>query len=476
MGGTDFSEEPTFRLKLLVDKEKNKVVLAEVGKDFVDVLFSFLLLPMGTIVRLLRKHHENQKSQTAATTIGCFNNLYKSVVDMSNDNFLTEACKDILLYPIHAKERPCKRLKLNIDDTTTKYYRCPDLGNSQSCSKAYSNFCSLKCVCGKFMEQEIKVRDGVLTEIFVSDKKSFIILDNMKVRFNSIALTLKSLRELGYTDLDKLDEMLVDVGHKEVLALLECLFSADTPLTDAFLMKRKSCIITRTHNMPSLATVQDGGKAESNEILSVTVFVRKQDKKVLYAESGQDFVDLLLMFLAVPLESVWGISGNNIELGCIENFCKSMRSLSSSQATNASTCISKLPWNYSFQAPLLGVCSKLDPPLWTLKINSQSYDLKMMYPNYDGSEESTIQGSNGLLKRGTTYMISDDLTISATNSSSTICILKKWNVDLDDIEEHVIDISKKEAIGLLRASLMTSTALTTALGSLLLKKPKKEKP
>ncbi|PNX68281.1 hypothetical protein L195_g056963, partial [Trifolium pratense] len=40
-------------LKVMVDKVRNKVVYAEAGKDFVDVLFSFLTLPMGTIARLV---------------------------------------------------------------------------------------------------------------------------------------------------------------------------------------------------------------------------------------------------------------------------------------------------------------------------------------------------------------------------------------------------------------------------------------
>ncbi|CAN6879614.1 unnamed protein product [Brassica oleracea] len=397
MAGTEFSDEPVFKLKLLVDKEKNKVVLAEVCKDFVDVLFSFLILPMGTIVRFLQKYQQNQNSQPA--TIGCFNNLYKSVV--------------------------------------------PELEASDSCSRAYSNFCSLKCICGKFMEKEINTMEGCPKEIFGSGKKSFIILDNMEVGFCSIVLTFKALRGLGYTDLNKLDEMLVDVGHTEVLALLECLFSSDTPLTDVFLMKRSSCIITRTHNMPNLA-VPTCGKIKPNELPSVTVFVRKHDKKVLYAESGKEFVDLLLIFLAVPLESLWKISGANIKLGCIDTFYKSMKSLSSSEGTTSVlTCTSMLPMNYNFQAPLLDVCRK-DSSVWTVLVNSRSYALKLMYPNYDRSAESTLHGSSGFVRRGTTYMISDDLTISPTNSCSTIRILKKLNVGLDEIEEHVINISKTE--------------------------------
>uniref|UniRef100_A0A0D3CB21 DUF674 domain-containing protein n=1 Tax=Brassica oleracea var. oleracea TaxID=109376 RepID=A0A0D3CB21_BRAOL len=411
MAGTEFSDEPVFKLKLLVDKEKNKVVLAEICKDFVDVLFSFLILPMGTIVRLLQKYQQN--------------------------------CRDC---DIQQRFRVVYRAgSLTLGTRLKKMITgwCPNLEASDSCSRAYSNFCSLKCICGKFMEKEINTMEGCPKEIFGSGKKSFIILDNMEVGFCSIVLTLKALRGLGYTDLNKLDEMLVDVGHTEVLALLECLFSSDTPLMDVFLMKRSSCIITRTHNMPNLA-VPACGKKKPNELPSVTVFVRKQDKKVLYAESGQEFVDLLLIFLAVPLESLWKISGANIKLGCIGTFYKSMKSLSSSEGTTSVlTCTSMLPMNYNFQAPRLDVCRK-DYSVWTVLVNSRSYALKLMYPNYDRSTESTVHGSSGFVRRGTTYMISDDLTISPTNSCSTIRILKKLNVGLDEIEEHVINISNTE--------------------------------
>lgn len=71
------SGETKFTLRLVVDEEKKKVVFAEACRDFVDVLFSLLTLPMGSIVRLLKEH---RKSQTV--TVGCFSNLYRSVVDL----------------------------------------------------------------------------------------------------------------------------------------------------------------------------------------------------------------------------------------------------------------------------------------------------------------------------------------------------------------------------------------------------------
>ena len=52
-------------LKLLVHKEKNQILYAESDKDFVDVLFSFLTLPIGTIIRLITKEEK----------IGCMSTL-----------------------------------------------------------------------------------------------------------------------------------------------------------------------------------------------------------------------------------------------------------------------------------------------------------------------------------------------------------------------------------------------------------------
>lgn len=60
------------QVKFLVDKEERKVVFGESGKEFVDVLLSFLTLPLGTVVRLLGKQ----------SSLGCFDGLYKSVENL----------------------------------------------------------------------------------------------------------------------------------------------------------------------------------------------------------------------------------------------------------------------------------------------------------------------------------------------------------------------------------------------------------
>lgn len=44
------AEEVKFSLKVMINKEKTKVLFAESDSDFVDVLLSFLTLPLGSIV------------------------------------------------------------------------------------------------------------------------------------------------------------------------------------------------------------------------------------------------------------------------------------------------------------------------------------------------------------------------------------------------------------------------------------------
>ncbi|KAG2238786.1 hypothetical protein Bca52824_091957 [Brassica carinata] len=88
--------------------------------------------------------------------------------------------------------------------------------------------------------------------------------------------------------------------------------------------------------------------------------------KILFVECGEDFVELLLSFLAVPLESVLEISENSITFGCLANLCRSFKGLSVvNEETKAAPADSKgvLPCFYSFQVQLPGIIT-LEPPVY----------------------------------------------------------------------------------------------------------------
>lgn len=212
------SGEPKFTLRLIIDEEKNEVVLAEADRDFVDVLFSLLTLPMGTIVRLLDNRPKS--------VIGCFSNLYKSVADMGIDNFETEACKQILLNPRSVKEVQCKRLKLNINPTDDlEFFKCPSFSSCNFCS----NFSGSECVCRALMDKEIELSEEDQFEssiqndvdgVFFKGRSSFFITEDLKVSVGSTGLVLTTLSLLGCSDVSKLEERFLDIGLEEVSSFL----------------------------------------------------------------------------------------------------------------------------------------------------------------------------------------------------------------------------------------------------------------
>ncbi|KAK7373849.1 hypothetical protein VNO80_07269 [Phaseolus coccineus] len=86
--------EKSISLKLMVLKEQSKVVFAEARKDFVDVLFSFLTLPLGTILRLVRKESKLQPLEVASLSLIC-----QSVENLPKGCLRTDTCEEMLLRP-----------------------------------------------------------------------------------------------------------------------------------------------------------------------------------------------------------------------------------------------------------------------------------------------------------------------------------------------------------------------------------------
>ncbi|KAJ0228891.1 hypothetical protein HA466_0321010 [Hirschfeldia incana] len=465
--------KPVMSLKLLIDQEKNKVVFAEAGEDFVDVLFSFLTLPMGTIVRLLETH---QKSKSVP--IGCFNNIYASVASMAMKHFSTEASKQMLMYPGSLNQDKCQKTKLRIDDSQApKCFMCPMFVRSGKCSKEYSNFNTSRCSCGNLMNEVIQFQgEGGRASgggVFVkSDHTSFMITDDLKVEVNSVMSSLKLLQELGYPNCDKL-----------VTALLECLFTSDTPLTDTFLKKKGSGGIKRILSPPA-SSGEEGWESKADQTITLNAYVRKKEGNIMYVECGEDFVDLLFTFLAIPLESVWGfISGNGNTLGCIGNLCKSFKELTADSGREASGSKCVIPHYYKcHEKKLLDVVTTTHKPPTYYRFVSFSVNHFREYCLTDKSDKRLVyawdklvpvtsidpksEGNNnsaGFVKKGTKFMVTDDLIITPSNSASVLGMLKDKQISLEDVECRVICIKQEEVMKLLRASVVTFSALSSGL-------------
>lgn len=204
-------------LKALVDKESNKVIFVEPDNDFVDLLFSFLTIPMGTIVKLSSK-------QSVPLQIGCMNNLYESVANIDVQHFETEACRHMLLCPQNEAESPCRNLKVKIvDDEPKGYFLCESWHCTFFENNLLSHYRGDRCQCGRCMNVSCNLTDpSSLAEqdggIFVKKSARLIITDDLHVMPSLSAATSSLLTKLGVMNKDsKIEQLTFKVGVNEVI-------------------------------------------------------------------------------------------------------------------------------------------------------------------------------------------------------------------------------------------------------------------
>ena len=120
------SKNAEFSLKVMINKEKTKVLFVEASSHFTDILLSFLTLPLGRIIKVLHKHYGDETA-----TVGSLNSLYRSLANLDSPHFVTEGAKQNLHNPTSSFEDGIKQLKLDITDSPpNEYYKC-----------TYSNCC-----------------------------------------------------------------------------------------------------------------------------------------------------------------------------------------------------------------------------------------------------------------------------------------------------------------------------------------------
>ncbi|ONI27286.1 hypothetical protein PRUPE_1G077500 [Prunus persica] len=171
---TEGEEEEKIVVKLTISVSKNIVCYAEAGEDFVNLLFSFLTVPLGFIVKHMRD----------ASFKGCIDQLCKCVEDLDEQHLSPK------ISPGFCHEN----CLLGIEDGLVASY------------------------IGRRMEHD-KSTQGYLkasTAFMVTDK---LIINELKVPFTDIK------------------EETVEVGKKEALRLLVATFLSDSALTDVFIRR-----------------------------------------------------------------------------------------------------------------------------------------------------------------------------------------------------------------------------------------------
>ncbi|KAJ4827041.1 hypothetical protein Tsubulata_016318 [Turnera subulata] len=211
-------------LKAVIDEANNRVLFVQAGHDFVDTLFSFLTMPLGEIIRLLRG------SSSVLPMMGGMGYIYNSVENLDQKHFWSETCRTMLLQPRNGYAiRYCKELKLELDNgMSLKHYNCSTYNcKDSSASILLSYYSNVTCCCGRPMKHEITKNYFLGVEknaavfdcggVFVTGLvTSFIVSDELQVIPPSTEAGLKFLSKLPVMDEKSIVQRSFDVGVKEV--------------------------------------------------------------------------------------------------------------------------------------------------------------------------------------------------------------------------------------------------------------------
>ncbi|XP_074570550.1 uncharacterized protein LOC141827210 [Curcuma longa] len=449
-------------LKVFVNKAKNCVAFVESDLDFVDVLLSFLTLPVGTVVRLLNKQ----------SSLGCFDELYQGVERLDEKYLATAACRSMLTKPVNSSGVKFQKLKINIDEMG-ELYTC----TSKLCSyRALSYYSSLECHCGHDMDKAISHdldQDTVNYEgfhgVFVKGGK-FLVTDALLVASIEHASSF-----FGCYDWSDLEERSIRIQRAQVLHILKRSLVSDTPLTDVLLRNGEGISPKFSVPPPVEKTVAIKASGKENKILRIKLAL--VGNKVLYAEAGQDFVDEIFSFLTFPLGTLKKQLGSRCRIGCLNNLYYSATRLASSgyviEGCEERLLNPKLAPYFNCKDQILGVEVEKEEMYYACdyrcRLSATRYHCSS--PGHRGRKakrallidpKTSPEGLSfpeGSFCKELTYMVSDELIVTPFSFSSVISLHREIS---EPVKMADLVIDKEEVLDLLDAALSSSTALTDA--------------
>ncbi|XP_078154017.1 uncharacterized protein LOC144549154 [Carex rostrata] len=228
-------------VKLLIEKESQKVLFAEAGKDVVDFLFSLFALPIGSVIKLI----------TTESMTGCLGATYGSLEQLDDTYLLSTKTKSILLNPTISIAASTNFLLLSSSDAPSscdklnEYYTCRDSDTSYYKTHNYvTDANDTACPeCQKMMTKKLEfVAGSNVKKEEESGKKGFVkgvvtytIMDDLSVMPMSTISSVAILNSFNIKDLSTLQEKTVGLGLTEGLELLKASLQSKTALTDVFM-------------------------------------------------------------------------------------------------------------------------------------------------------------------------------------------------------------------------------------------------
>ncbi|KAL8517271.1 hypothetical protein ACS0TY_015486 [Phlomoides rotata] len=289
------SKAHTFTLKAVINKQKTRVLFAEIDNSFADVLFSFSTLSPGLIMRALVTHYGDK-----TPAFGSLNNLYNSF-----KTFFTTGSQLNLVYRL-------------LEQATV--YDFP-FSEKYSCSSP-----ELIHYDSSYNESYFRI-----LSIFPLNT-SFIICDDLRVVPDGEGSILKTFNSVGVdrVDMDGAETRIVTLGVNEVMDFLVRLLVSHRPLTDFVLGtslksgQESSVVQTNFPKIRSEVGEFSGADEVTENKIILKLFLHKSTNKLLFAQADYRFVNYLYSMLRIPLETVDFLLGGNT---CLNNICTLNRSL-----------------------------------------------------------------------------------------------------------------------------------------------------
>ncbi|KAK1355392.1 putative Translation initiation factor IF-2 [Heracleum sosnowskyi] len=235
--------EGKITLKLLVDRNAKRVLFGEAGKEFVDFLFHFLSLPVGTVVKLLSKDK----------MVGSLGKIYGSIEAMHANYMEPNVNKEHVLNPKVSSSSLANSpflLGYKTDDEANGskvFYRC---SRQYNCSLSHvTTDPQVVCpLCGHYMNTELVYVHGPGKEVpkveigsgYVKGLVTYMVMDNLIVKPMSTISSITLLSTFKVKDLSALETLEVCIGKKEAVEMLRASFVTDKVLSYLFLGNQKA--------------------------------------------------------------------------------------------------------------------------------------------------------------------------------------------------------------------------------------------
>eukprot|EP01018_Ginkgo_biloba_P033269 Gb_12149 [translate_table: standard] len=228
-------------LRLLISKKTQRILYAEAGKDFVDLLFSFLLLPTGAVIKLFLDNKYPDK-------VACLTNLYKSVEKLPQQ-YMSDDKSELLQPNVGSFSSNLLAIQEPSEATpVTDYYVCRNAHHHFARGHNVTYQRGLTCVCAQPLDTCVSLKIPVETVSatknsgYVKDTVTFIRTDDLSISTTSTVTSIALLNKQNLRDLTDLEERNVTVGFHEALELLAAAMVSKTALNDVFSVESPSAV------------------------------------------------------------------------------------------------------------------------------------------------------------------------------------------------------------------------------------------